>query len=95
LHPQLLKGKAFILKNLAYDSVHRADLFKLPCETSKLEAYLARPDITISPQQPWILQEFIKVHTVTDQVTCMGAALGRLAQATSACFSLESVAPQH
>lgn len=51
----------FILKSLAYDSVHRADLFKLPCAPSQLEAYLARPDISISPQQPWILQEFIEV----------------------------------
>jgi len=60
---QVLKGKTFILKSLAYDSVHRADLFKLPCAPSALEAYLARPDITISSRQPWILQEFIKVST--------------------------------
>lgn len=59
---QVLQGKAFILKSLAYDSVHRADLFKLPCAPSKLEAYLARPDITISSKQPWILQEFLKVR---------------------------------
>lgn len=58
---QVLQGKPFILKSLAYDSVHRADLFKLPCAPSKLEAYLARPDITISSKQPWILQEFLKV----------------------------------
>lgn len=62
-HTQLLKGKAFILKSLVYDSVHRADLFELPCAPSALEAYLARPDITISTQQPWILQEFLKVRT--------------------------------
>lgn len=66
-HTQLLKGKAFILKSLTYDSVHRADLFKLPYAPSALEAYLARPDITISTQQPWILQEFLKVRT------CMSA----------------------
>ena len=60
---QVLQGKTFILKSLAYDSVHRADLFKLPCAPSKLEAYLARPDITISSKQPWILQEFLKVRS--------------------------------
>jgi hypothetical protein len=51
----------WILKSLAYDSVHRADLFKLPCPPAELEAYLAQPDITITEQQPWLLQEFIKV----------------------------------
>ena len=59
--PQVLKGKSFILKSLAYDSVHRADLFQLPCAPSALSAYLSRHDITISTRQPWILQEFIKV----------------------------------
>jgi hypothetical protein len=59
---QVLQGKTFILKSLAYDSVHRADLFKLPCAPSELEAYLARPDITISSKQPWILQEYLSVR---------------------------------
>lgn len=57
----MLQGKTYILKNLAYDSVHRADLFKLPCAPSRLETYLARPDINISDTEPWILQEFIQV----------------------------------
>jgi hypothetical protein len=34
---------------------------KLPCPGSQLAGYLARPDITITEQSPWILQEFIKV----------------------------------
>jgi hypothetical protein len=63
--PQLrANGKVWILKSLAYDSVHRADLFKLPCPPAHLEAYLAQPDITITEQQPWLLQEFIKVSVV-------------------------------
>jgi hypothetical protein len=66
LPPQALGAgtKCFVLKNLAYDSVHRADLFMLPCPASHLEAYLARPDIIITPQQPWILQEFIRVGAI-------------------------------
>jgi hypothetical protein len=61
--PQALgKGtKRFVLKNLAYDSVHRADLFTLPSPAGHLESYLARPDVIISQQQPWIVQEFIQV----------------------------------
>lgn len=58
---QVLGGTKFILKNLSYDSVHRADLFKLPCPPAALAQYLARPDVDISAQQPWIVQEFIEV----------------------------------
>lgn len=52
--------------------MHRADLFKLPCAPSKLEAYLARPDIAITPKQPWILQEFIKVRGGPPDSGCPG-----------------------
>jgi hypothetical protein len=59
---QLLhSGKTFVLKNLSYDSVHRADLFMLPCQPSKLESYINKPDIIISESQPWILQQFVQV----------------------------------
>lgn len=37
--PMTPHGTQFILKNLQYDPVHRLDMFKLPCETSKLDAY--------------------------------------------------------
>jgi hypothetical protein len=54
--------RRFVLKSIAYDSVHRADLMLLPCPPSKLAAYLARPDISITQQSPWILQEYIQVR---------------------------------
>lgn len=58
---QALGNSSFILKNLSYDSVHRSDLFQLPCPPQQLEAYLARPELDVSPEQPWILQQFIQV----------------------------------
>lgn len=54
-------GRRFVLKSIAYDSVHRTDLMRLPCPHQQLAAYLARPDVMIMQQQPWILQEFIQV----------------------------------
>lgn len=58
---ELGSGRRFVLKSISYDSVHRADLMLLPCSRAKLSAYLARPDISITQQCPWILQEFIQV----------------------------------
>eukprot|EP00878_Enallax_costatus_P031410 GHUV01034351.1.p1 GENE.GHUV01034351.1~~GHUV01034351.1.p1 ORF type:complete len:435 (+),score=89.55 GHUV01034351.1:118-1305(+) len=57
---QVLGAKTFVLKNLSYDSVHRADLVKLPCPQDQLVAYVNRADVIITEQQPWILQEFIR-----------------------------------
>ena len=48
-----------IFKNLQYDSMRRLDLFSLPCEPQKLEAYMADIDV-ISPQAPWTCQAFVK-----------------------------------
>ena len=61
--PMTPRGTQFILKNLQYDPVHRLDMFKLPCETSKLDAYLSRlraDGTQITPEQPWQLQQFIQ-----------------------------------
>ncbi|KAF6265263.1 hypothetical protein COO60DRAFT_1457169 [Scenedesmus sp. NREL 46B-D3] len=60
---ELGSGRRFVLKSISYDSVHRADLMLLPCSPAKLSAYLARPDISITQQCPWILQEFIQLLT--------------------------------
>lgn len=68
-------GRRFVLKSIAYDSVHRADLMLLPCSAAKLAAYLARPDISITQQCPWILQEYIQGR----EYSCYSLAhLGRL-----------------
>ena len=50
--------RKYILKSIPYDSVRRLDLTKLPCEsTEKTEAFVR--SLPISPEKPWIMQEFI------------------------------------
>ncbi len=50
--------RKYILKSIPYDSVRRLDLTKLPCETAEAtEAFVK--SLPISPQKPWIMQEFI------------------------------------
>ncbi|MGG6265771.1 ATP-grasp domain-containing protein [Leptolyngbya sp. AN03gr2] len=48
----------YILKSIAYNSVHRLDMTKYPLESkTAMEAHLAT--LPISEENPWILQEFI------------------------------------
>ncbi len=50
--------RAYILKSIAYDSIRRLDLTRLPCATRReTEAFVK--SLPISPENPWILQEFI------------------------------------
>ncbi len=50
--------RKYILKSIPYDSVRRLDLTKLPCDTlEQMEAFVR--SLPISPQKPWIMQEFI------------------------------------
>jgi predicted ATP-grasp superfamily ATP-dependent carboligase len=52
------KERKYILKSIAYDSVRRLDLTKLPCDTpSQTEAFVK--SLPISQSNPWIMQEFI------------------------------------
>merc|ERR1719424_2365769 len=49
----------YILKSLAYDSMHRLDLFTLPCAPDVLDAYLAKlhtDGAAITQENPWIIQ---------------------------------------
>lgn len=48
----------YILKSIAYDSVHRLDMTKYPLP-SKEETAAHLSTLPISEQNPWILQEFI------------------------------------
>ncbi len=48
----------YILKSIPYDAVHRLDLTKLPCATPEQTAAFVNR-LSISPEKPWILQEFI------------------------------------
>ncbi|WP_414577156.1 ATP-grasp domain-containing protein [Anabaena sp. CCY 9402-a] len=50
--------RKYILKSIAYDSVRRLDLTKLPCATPEETAAFVR-SLPISPEKPWIMQEFI------------------------------------
>jgi predicted ATP-grasp superfamily ATP-dependent carboligase len=50
--------RKYILKSIPYDSVRRLDLTKLPCDTpEETEAFVK--SLPISPEKPWIMQEFI------------------------------------
>ena len=50
--------RSYILKSIAYDSVRRLDLTRLPAETAEATATFAR-SLPISAENPWIMQEFI------------------------------------
>lgn len=50
--------RPYILKSIAYDSVRRLDLTKLPCPTPEATAAFVR-SLPISEERPWIMQEFI------------------------------------
>jgi predicted ATP-grasp superfamily ATP-dependent carboligase len=50
--------RKYILKSIPYDSVRRLDLTKLPCDTPEETAAFVR-NLPISPEKPWIMQEFI------------------------------------
>ena len=52
------RPRPYVLKSIAYDPVHRLDLTHLPLPTrAATEAFLAGKPI--SPDNPWILQEFV------------------------------------
>ena len=83
------KAPRFILKNLQYDSMHRLDLFTVPCAPATLDAYLA--DITIDEANPWTLQTFIVGQEYS---TCAIVCDGRLLaftdnEASISCFNYE------
>ncbi|MUH00727.1 ATP-grasp enzyme [Scytonema sp. UIC 10036] len=50
--------RKYILKSIPYDSVRRLDLTKLPCDTPEETAAFVK-SLPISPEKPWIMQEFI------------------------------------
>lgn len=78
-----------VLKNLSYDPIHRLDLFKLPCEPSDLDAYLARirkDGNPISAEEPWQVQQFIKGEEYSAFAVLRGSRL----QALTVCESSPS-----
>lgn len=65
------EGQKYILKNLAYDPIHRLDLFQLPCrDLEKLRAYLgkvAADGNAITAEEPWQVQAFVDVKAMAAQ----------------------------
>ena len=53
------QSRPFILKSIAYDAIRRLDLTRLPLDTPEKTASFAN-SLPISPDNPWILQEFIE-----------------------------------
>jgi hypothetical protein len=78
------KHPRYIFKNLQYDSMHRLDLFTLPCAAEKLDAYI--DGITLDQANPWTVQTFIVGEEYS---TCAIAKDGRLLAFTdnAACLS--------
>lgn len=50
--------RKYILKSIPYDSFHRLNLTKLPCDTPAQTAAFVK-SLPISEEKPWIMQEFI------------------------------------
>ena len=54
--------RRYVFKNLNYDSMHRLDLFTMPCPPEELEAYLSKvigAGCGVSHTQPWLVQAFV------------------------------------
>jgi len=63
---QGLLNRSIVLKNLAYDPIHRLDLFQLPTTDENLDAYLKKIEVDGNPitkGEPWQLQEFLSNGT--------------------------------
>lgn len=78
-----------------YDSMHRLDLFTLPCEPAKLDAYLDKlvsDGVTIDEANPWAVQTFLVGQEYS---TCAFAKDGQMLaftdnQASISCFNYKA-----
>jgi len=89
LRAQGEQATRYVLKDLAYNSMRRLDLFTMPCEPSALTEYL--DGIEVTPQSPWVAQAFVKG---VEYSTCAVAHQGSLAMYTDnvasiSCFNYE------
>ncbi|WP_194852405.1 ATP-grasp domain-containing protein [Nonlabens antarcticus] len=71
LSHQFTEGKKYILKKIDYDPVYRLDLRTLPHSGWK-ERVTGLP---ISPEDPWVLQEFIEGREVCTHTTTQNGAI--------------------
>lgn len=69
-----IEMRPFILKSIAYDAVRRLDLTKLPLANPvETSAYVR--SLPISPDNPWIMQEFIAGREYCTHGTVLDGAL--------------------
>ncbi len=78
-------GRRFVLKSIPYDPVYRLDLTTLPLTTPEATATHAR-SLPISPDQPWVLQEFV----VGEEFCTHGTVRNGRLQAWACCRSSPS-----
>ena len=78
-------GRTYVLKSIPYDPVHRLDLTRLPLSTREETLAFARSK-PISPETPWLLQEFVAGEEYCTHATARG---GRV-QVSCCCASSAS-----
>lgn len=79
--------RQFIVKSIAYDSVRRLNLTKLPAETPEATAAYLRT-LPISEKNPWVMQEFIPGTEYCTHGTVRDGKLLVHACCTSSAFQL-------
>lgn len=77
-------NRRFLLKSIAYDSMHRLDCFTIPCPEPKLKAYLDR--IPLSEDNPWVVQQFCSGEELSSWAVCRDGKMLCFAT-TRACMS--------
>lgn len=80
-------GRSYILKRIAYNPVGRMDLTPLTRETPERNAEFAR-SLSISPEDPWILQEFLTGQEYCTHGTVRGGWLQVYGCSESSAFQI-------
>jgi hypothetical protein len=80
-------GTVYVLKSIAYDPVRRMDLTPLPRPTPEETAAFAR-SLPISPENPWILQEFVAGEEFCTHSTVRGGVVRLHCCCRSSAFQL-------
>lgn len=86
-----LPVETFVLKSIAYDPVRRMDLTLLPRPTRAETVAFVR-DLPITPQTPWILQEYLRGREFCSHGTVRKGALTMYACCQSSAVQLNYVA---
>ncbi|WP_414543934.1 ATP-grasp domain-containing protein [Nostoc sp. CCY0012] len=79
--------RKYILKSIDYDSVRRLDLTKLPCDTPEATAAFVK-SLPISPEKPWIMQEFIPGKELCTHSTVRDGELNLHCCSNSSAFQI-------